>query len=115
MSCGWCVRVVALMLAAGLAPVHAAGEGEARGGAPAQAQALWKRHCGPCHLEGGTGTFMLARRLGAERALLEKRTDLTAQYVQTVVRHGIQSMPRFSRAELPDEELAQIARYLGAR
>ena len=77
-----------------------------------QVPALWKRHCGPCHLDGGTGTFMLGRRLGAERALLENRTDLNAQYVRTVVRNGIQSMPRFSRAELPDEDLDRIAAYL---
>src|SRR5690606_28948887 len=80
----------------------------------AQAQALWKRHCSLCHLEGGTGTFMLGRRLGAERALLEERTDLNAEYVRTVVRQGIQSMPRFSRAELPDADLDRIAQYLVA-
>jgi mono/diheme cytochrome c family protein len=78
------------------------------------ARALWQRHCGPCHLQGGTGTFMLGRRLGQEKALLEQRTDLTEEYVRTVVRHGIQSMPRFSRAELPDAELEQIARYLAS-
>lgn len=114
-----------------MASVHAAEPGRASPGAAVQtsqadvqstdtnapqsrAQALWKRHCGPCHLEGGTGTFMLGRRLGPERALLEQRTDLNAQYVRTVVRHGIQSMPRFSRVELPDEDLERIAQYLSA-
>lgn len=55
---------------------------------------------------------MLGRRLGTERALLERRTDLDAHYIRTVVRQGIQSMPRFSRAELPDEDLDRIAQYL---
>src|SRR5690606_9529574 len=82
--------------------------------AQTQAKALWKRHCSLCHLEGGTGTFMLGRRLGAERALLERRTDLNADYVRTVVRQGIQSMPRFSRAELPDADLERIAQYMAA-
>lgn len=79
---------------------------------PPTGQALFRRHCGPCHLQGGTGTFMLGRRLGAENALLEKRTNLADTYIRTVVRSGIQSMPRLSRAELPDADLARIAQYL---
>ena len=88
---------------------------EAAGTNAAQAKALWKRHCSICHLQGGTGTFMLGRRMGTERALLEQRTDLNAQYVRTVVRNGIQSMPRFSRAELPDADLDRIAQYLAGK
>nr|PZN69484.1 MAG: hypothetical protein DIU62_02335 [Pseudomonadota bacterium] len=100
--CAWLLLLLA-------APLARAADAPAPG-----ARGLWLRHCGPCHLQGGTGTFMLGRRLGQERALLEERTDLTAEYVRTVVRHGIQSMPRFSRAELPDAELEQIARFLSA-
>jgi len=77
-------------------------------------QALFRRHCGPCHLQGGTGTFMLGRRLGEQNALLESRTNLDDAYVRAVVRGGIQSMPRLSRAELPDADLARIAQYLAA-
>lgn len=57
---------------------------------------------------------MLGRRLGEQNALLEGRTGLDAAYIQTVVRNGIQSMPRISRAELPDADLARIAQYLAA-
>ena len=70
--------------------------------------------CGLCHLAGGTGTFMLGRRLGAQQALLTERRDLRADYVRQVVRHGIVSMPRFTRVELPDEELTAIAAYLAS-
>ncbi len=104
---GW-IAAAALLALVSVSPVRAAEQGTDA----SQAQSLWKRHCGPCHLEGGTGTFMLGRRLGTERALLEQRTDLNAQYVRTVVRNGIQSMPRFSRAELPDADLDRIVRYL---
>jgi mono/diheme cytochrome c family protein len=75
-------------------------------------QLLFRAKCGACHLEGGTGTFMLARRLGPDKALLEKRRDLDAALIALVVRHGIVSMPRFTRAELPDRELQEIAAWL---
>ena len=75
-------------------------------------EVLYRSHCGLCHEPGGTGTFMLSRRLGRERALLVGRTDLTDGYVTQVVRHGLMSMPRFTRVELTDAELASIAAYL---
>lgn len=75
-------------------------------------EALFLRKCGICHLEGGTGTMMLARRLGEDRALLARRSDLRPQYVETVVRRGINSMPTITRVELPDAELRAIVDYL---
>jgi len=76
--------------------------------------ALFGERCGLCHAAGGTGTFMLERRLGKERALLAERTDLTAEYVRQVVRHGLQSMPRFTRVELTDAELSAVAAFLSS-
>jgi mono/diheme cytochrome c family protein len=78
----------------------------------ADGKALFRTKCGICHLQGGTGTFMLSRRLGASQALLEERQDLDRALVLHVARNGLQSMPRFSRAELPDSELQAIADYL---
>lgn len=77
-----------------------------------QGQALFRARCGMCHLPGGTGTFMLGRRLGAENALLAERTNLDAAYVRHVVRNGIVSMPRITRAEVDDAELQAIVDYL---
>ena len=74
--------------------------------------ALFLEECGICHLEGGTGTMMLARRLGEDKALIAQRTDLPPQYVETVVRRGINSMPSITRVELPDAELQAIIDYL---
>lgn len=75
-------------------------------------KAIFTRQCGICHLKGGTGTFMLARRLGEANALLEDRRNLTGPYIKRVVRYGVNSMPRFTRAELPNPELDAVAAYL---
>ena len=79
---------------------------------PAPGEALFVHRCAMCHRDGGTGTFMLGRRLGPERALLERRADLVPDYVRTVVRGGLNSMPPLSRVEVPDADLAAIAAYL---
>jgi hypothetical protein len=40
------------------------------------------------------------------------RTNLSAAFVTTVVRHGLNNMPALSRAEVSDPQLATIASYL---
>jgi hypothetical protein len=67
-----------------------------------------------CHREGGTGTFTLARRLGADQSLLESRNNLQPEYVRFVVRWGLVNMPRISRVELTDADLADVVTYLTA-
>lgn len=80
--------------------------------APRTGEQIFAHRCGMCHREGGTGTFILARRLGAEKSLLEKRTDLQPEYVRYVVRWGLVNMPRISRVELPDGDLDALVQYL---
>ncbi len=75
-------------------------------------QALFESRCALCHRGSGPGVFMLERRVGKEQAILEERSNLTAEYLRAVVRNGIGSMPRFSRGELTDAELEQLSRYL---
>jgi mono/diheme cytochrome c family protein len=87
---------------------------DARSSAAASGKELFQNRCGVCHLQGGTGTFMLGRRLGQENALLEARKNLRADYVEAIVRNGLMSMPRFTRVELTDSELKQIATYLSS-
>jgi len=77
-----------------------------------QGNKLFHAKCGYCHLQGGTGTIMLGFRLGKDKALLEDRTDLSADYIRHVARAGIGSMPRLTRIEVPDSELNSIAAYL---
>lgn len=97
-----------------------------RGAAPAgdrlalgrDGKQLFRHNCGYCHLEGGMGTIILTpQRTGMgeppQNALIENRSDLTSDYVETVVRQGKGAMPRISRAEVTDPELKSIAAYLG--
>lgn len=79
---------------------------------PQDGAGLFLARCGYCHLEGGTGTMMLERRLGKANRLLAERTDLPADYVKAVARNGINSMPTITRVEVTDEELDKIAAYL---
>jgi len=75
-------------------------------------EALFLRECGICHLPGGTGTMMLSRRLGEGKSFIAERGDLAPQYVEMVVRRGVNSMPTITRVELPDAELQAIIGYL---
>lgn len=80
-------------------------------------EALFSNRCGSCHLAGGMGTNLLTKQQmmagqPPEKGLLTNRTDLTADYVKTVVRQGKVAMPRLSRTEVTDTELKAIAAYL---
>lgn len=101
----------ALLLAAcfAVAPRGHAAEAES---ARDRGAKVFEHRCAMCHREGQTGTFVLARRLGPERALIEQRTDLTGPYIRVVVRAGLLNMPRISRVELPDGDLAAVVSYL---
>jgi mono/diheme cytochrome c family protein len=78
----------------------------------AKGRALFNASCSYCHGERGHATTLLAKRVGAESAVLEKRTDLNPEFIRAVVRHGINSMPWYRRAELSDRDLDSIAAYL---
>jgi len=77
-----------------------------------QGRDLFNESCSFCHGERGHATTLLAKRLGTKNALLEKRTTLPVALIRHVVRHGINSMPWYRRAELSDLELDLIAAYL---
>ncbi|MCB5425050.1 cytochrome c [Altererythrobacter sp. CC-YST694] len=78
----------------------------------AAGEKLFEAKCALCHAKVGTGTMMLARRLGEGDAMLANRRDLDPSYVEAVVRKGIGSMPAITRVEVSDEQLGQIAAYL---
>ena len=73
---------------------------------------MFQRRCGVCHLEGGMGTMVLARRLPPEQAKLQDRRDLRPELVVTTVREGMGAMPRMTRVDVTDAELNAIAAYL---
>lgn len=76
---------------------------------------VFESRCALCHRGSGPGVFMLERRVGKDLSILEERDNLTTAFLQAVVRNGIGSMPRFTRAEVTDAELAALASYLKAR
>jgi mono/diheme cytochrome c family protein len=78
-------------------------------------EALYVEKCSMCHRQMGMGTVILARRLEPGIAMLEKRTDLNADYIKAAVRQGIGNMPRISRGEVSDAQLSQISAYLEKR
>jgi cytochrome c5 len=81
-------------------------------GAATPAEALFVEKCSMCHREMGMGTVILARRVGPALAMLEKRTDLSPLLIETFVRTGGGNMPRITRGEVSDEQLAAIVSHL---
>jgi len=76
-------------------------------------KALYKERCGMCHQGIGMATALLARRPGdTSEGLLEKRKDLSVEFITTVTRTGIGNMPRIPRGEVSDPEMTAIATYL---
>ena len=69
--------------------------------AAADGKLLFRAKCGVCHLQGGTGTFMLGRRLGQQNALLEQlaRNELDQQK-ERIGTYQIQA--RFALASMYD-------------
>lgn len=73
---------------------------------------LFVEKCSMCHRQMGMGTVSLARRVPPNVAMLELRTDLTADLIKVVARRGLTNMPRIPRGEVSDAQLDRIARYL---
>ena len=73
---------------------------------------LFVEKCGMCHRQMGMGTVILARRMNPKVAMLEARTDLTAEFITSAARAGIGNMPRISRGEVSNAQLGSIAAYL---
>lgn len=116
--CAWPAPLAVLaVLAMSPAPLHAqSGESDLARGAR-----VFTRVCAPCHGEGpGTdgaaqlpGTAALgARYQGRVPAALERRDDLSFEFLREVVRHGVGAMPMFRATEVSDRDLEAIARYL---
>jgi mono/diheme cytochrome c family protein len=75
--------------------------------------AIPKDTIGPPYLPLMPGTQALqARYKGAKPAELEQRTDLTAEFVNAIVRGGLSSMPFFRPTELSGEDLSALDAYL---
>jgi (+)-pinoresinol hydroxylase len=77
-----------------------------------QGKRVFGHICVHCHGPGFWGTNRLAKRYDKDHALLESRTDLSAQAIRTIVRTGVGSMPPMRRTEVSDADLDAVAAYL---
>jgi mono/diheme cytochrome c family protein len=96
--------------------VHAQSQGDFDRG-----RARFEHSCEPCHGDGpgDDGRAMLpgtdALRIkysGTLPALIERRTDLTADVIRVFVRRGTWSMPPFRPTEITEADIQDIAAYL---
>jgi len=87
----------------------------AQDGADPSGKAVYDKWCTPCHGDGPgkPGTMVLIQRYGDRLpALLEERSDMTYEYLQTFVRQGVGVMPPFRKTEITDSELEAMIDYL---
>jgi len=80
-----------------------------------QGEQIFLAKCDYCHGPGPqkSGTTLLQRRYkDALPALLSKRTNLTPEYIRTVVRTYTTSMTPYRITEINDQELDALAAYL---
>jgi mono/diheme cytochrome c family protein len=81
---------------------------------------VFEHLCAPCHGTGPgddgapmlPGTHAIALKYRGEKPpLLQDRTDINYEFVKSVVRSGLASMPPFRKTELTDSDIAAIMTY----
>lgn len=74
---------------------------------------VFDHYCTYCHgSSDGPGTMQLGRTRGKDQALLTRRTNLSADYIEYVVRHGLKSMPPFVPSDLTEAKLKALVAFL---
>lgn len=83
---------------------------------------VYDRWCAPCHAPGiglpgfdglpGTQQLRIKYRDTDIPAVLDQRTDLVPDFIETIVREGVSFMPQFRKTEVSDEDLAALTAYL---
>jgi cytochrome c5 len=82
-------------------------------GAEMAGKEVFDHYCTYCHGSGdGPGTMQLGRTRGKDQALLTQRTNLSADYIEYVVRHGLRSMPPFVPSDLTEAKLKALVAFL---
>ena len=77
---------------------------------------LFDHYCTYCHGSSeGPGTMQLRRTRGKDQAVLTERTNLSPDYIEYVVRHGLKSMPPFAPSDLTDAKLKALAAFLAKK
>ena len=79
-------------------------------------KAVFDHYCTYCHgSSDGPGTMQLKRTRGQSQGLLAERTDLSPDYIEYVVRHGLKSMPPFAPSDLTDAKLKMLVAFLAKK
>ena len=82
-------------------------------GADLTGKDVFDHYCSACHgSDDGPGTMQLRRTRAKDQALLTERTNLSADYIEYVVRHGLRSMPPFVPSELTEAKLKALVQFL---
>jgi mono/diheme cytochrome c family protein len=82
-------------------------------GAEMTGKEVFDHYCTYCHgAADGAGTTQLARTRGKDKALLTERRDLSASYIEYVVRHGLKAMPPFVPSDLTEARLKALVAFL---
>jgi (+)-pinoresinol hydroxylase len=79
---------------------------------------VYEKWCAPCHAPGIThpGTHaLMAKYAGQKSGVITEWTDLTPDYVRTMVRTGISVMPHFRKTEISDAELDALATFVARK
>lgn len=108
-TCAVCLMLGSLQSASAAAP--------AASGRVASGLAVYTKWCAPCHDPGimhpGTHALMVKYPTGSRASgVIVQWTDLPADYVAFMVRHGMSVMPPFRKTEITDSELAALSAYL---
>lgn len=114
---GRALGLAAAILIGGTSAANAQDEANAERG-----KARFEHSCAPCHGRGlgndgrdmlpGTAALQIKYRGTGVPAVLEDRSDLTAEVLKTFVRRGSMSMPPFRPTEVTDADIVDIAAYL---
>jgi cytochrome c5 len=82
-------------------------------GAEMTGKEVFDHYCSYCHgFDDGPGTVQLRRTRGKDQGLLTQRTNLTGDYIEYVVRHGLRAMPPFVPSDLTDTKLKALVAFL---
>ena len=75
---------------------------------------VFEKKCSYCHGpdENNPGTRQLALSRGKDKAILERRNDLTGEYIRYIVRHGLMSMPAFVPTDVSEQHLDDLIKYI---
>lgn len=116
------VAGIAIAAACSGFPVHAQEPGDAPAARLEEGKRVYEYWCETCHGPGlglpgfgalpGTQQLSIKYRGSDIPAVLDERTDLVPEFIETIVRQGVSFMPHFRKTEVSEAELDALTAYL---